>query len=247
MYNKNVRKIRKEMIKMKIDKRKNYKLVLDVETANSQEQPFVYDIGFAVVDNKGNIYEEKSFIIRDIFILEKELMKSAYYAVKVPKYWVDIKEGKRQVVDFMLMRWIVLETMKKYNIKTVCAYNASFDINALNTTIRWLTKSAKRYFFPFGTKVECIWSMCCSVLYIQKSYQKMAKENGWVSEKGYIKTKAEQGYNYLHNTTDFEESHTGLEDVKIEIELMARCLRQHKKMEKNPKRGCWRLCQPAVA
>ena len=45
---------------MKIDKRKKYYLVLDVETANTLEQPLVYDIGYSVVDKKGNIYFSKS-------------------------------------------------------------------------------------------------------------------------------------------------------------------------------------------
>ena len=53
---------------MKIDKRKHYILVLDTETANSLDDPLVYDIGFAVADTKGHIYERFSFIVIKVFL-----------------------------------------------------------------------------------------------------------------------------------------------------------------------------------
>ena len=40
--------------------RKHYYLVLDIETANITEDALAYDIGFAVADRKGNIYEKYS-------------------------------------------------------------------------------------------------------------------------------------------------------------------------------------------
>ena len=51
-----------------------------------------------------------------------------------------------------------------------------FDLNALNKTIRYVTKSKVRYFFPFGTKVCCIWHMACQVLCTQKTFQKENKK-----------------------------------------------------------------------
>ena len=64
-------------------------IVIDTETANTLDDPFTYDIGFAVVDIEGNVYEKYSFVVADIF-LDKELMKSAYFADKIPQYWEDI-------------------------------------------------------------------------------------------------------------------------------------------------------------
>ena len=46
----------------KIDHRKHYHIVLDTETTNGFDDPFVYDCGFAVVDKKGNVYEKFSFV-----------------------------------------------------------------------------------------------------------------------------------------------------------------------------------------
>ena len=44
------------------DKRKKYFLVVDVETANSLDDPMVYDVGFLVGDKQGNIYEKEIFL-----------------------------------------------------------------------------------------------------------------------------------------------------------------------------------------
>ena len=87
-----------------MDKRINYKIVLDTETCplgqTDEVTPwnmFVYDIGWAIVDKRGKVYKTQSFINADIFLDEKELMKSAYYSEKISKYWEDIKSGIRQL------------------------------------------------------------------------------------------------------------------------------------------------------
>ena len=226
---------------MKIDKRKKYILVLDVETANSTDDALTYDIGCAIADKQGNIYETRSFIINDIFVGEKDLMQSAYYAKKIPKYEERILQGDFIVTNFYKARFNILALMKKYNCTTVAAYNANFDRNALNVTQRWLTKSKYRFYFPYGTEIMCIWHMACQVLYTQKSFIKMARENGFVSEAGNLRTSAEVGFRYMINDYDFEEDHTGLEDVKIEVQIMARCFRQHKPMKTTINRWCWRI------
>lgn len=214
-------------------------LILDTETANSVENPLVYDIGFAVADNMGTIYETQSFLVRDIFELEKDLMETAYYAEKIPLYIEKLQKQEIQLADLQLIQWIIRQTIEKYNIKAVCAYNASFDLNALNNTIRYITKSKKRYFFPYGTEINCIWHMACQVLYTQKRFYNFVLENGFLSPKGNIITSAEVGFRYLQKDIDFQEEHTGLADVLIETAIMAKCYAQHKHMKKNINRGCY--------
>lgn len=223
--------------------KRKFILVVDVETANSTDDALVYDLGFAVVDKQGRIYESHSLIISDIFYKESELMQSAYYAVKIPMYLKGIEEGKFEVVNFYTARKLVLEVMKRWNINTVAAYNANFDLSALNTTLRFLTKSKMRFFFKYGTKFECIWSMACQVLYTQKSFVRFAFKNGFMSPAGNLQTSAEVGYRYLTGITEFEEDHTGLADVKIEAQIMARCLRQRKTMKRTINRYCWTIPQ----
>ncbi len=77
---------------MKIDKRKKYFLVLDVEGAGELDCAFVYDVGGAVVDKRCNIYDSFSFAVSDIFENEPfGILETAYYADKLPLYDVKIE------------------------------------------------------------------------------------------------------------------------------------------------------------
>lgn len=218
---------------------KQYFLVLDTETCNSLEQPIPYDIGWVVCDRHGNIYEERSFVVADSFIDLKDAMKSAYYAEKIPKYWVDIKAKTRTLTTMWTIRKFMIEDIKKYNISKIGAYNMGFDKRALNNLIRYHSKSFIRWWFPFGIEFFCIWSMACDSILNRPSYIKFALENNYVSEAGNIQTNAEKAFNYINKTTDFVESHTGLEDVKIEVAIMAKCYAQHKKINSEINSACW--------
>ena len=232
-----------------MDKRKKYYLVVDVETANSTNQALTYDIGFSVCDKKGNVYESKSFAISDIFFDEKkiynnyELMDSAYYANKLPQYYEGMRSGAWKVVSLFVARQEIHRLMAEYNINVVCAYNCNFDKNALNTTLRYISKSKIRWFFPYGTEFYCIWNMACQTICKQKGYLRFCLKNGLYSESGNMKTSAETVWAYMTQNPNFEEKHTGLEDVKIEVQIFAKCIAQHKKMDKGINRLCWRIPQ----
>jgi hypothetical protein len=239
-----------------IDKRIHYYLVLDVETANGLDDPLVYDIGGVITDKQGRIYEAFSFVIRDIFIYERFLMETAYYANKVPDYIQDLENDNRVLIDFYNARKYILALMEKYNITDVAAYNAYFDQTALNKTQRWLTKSKYRYFFPYGTNFICIWNMACQTLCQRKTYKEFCEKNQLFSGNGHgtdkkarnISTSAENVYRYLILNPNYQEEHKGLDDVLIETEIMKRCFSSHKAMPygKGIKRNCWMLVKRTV-
>lgn len=226
-----------------IDKRKKYYLMIDTETCNGivdddgkldLSQSLVYDIGCAVVDRYGNIYEDKSFVIYETFIGMRDVMTSAYYADKIPNYWEDIQDGVRQLVQYATARREIINLMEKYNISTVIAHNAGFDCRALNITERYITKSKYRYFFPYGTEWWDTLKMANDIYGNQPSYRRFCEDNGYMTKhkKPRVRLTAEVLHRYLSGDSDFEESHTGLEDVKIEANIFAQCMRQHKKMRK---------------
>ena len=41
-------------------------IVLDTETTNDIDCPLTYDLGFAVIDKNGKVYEKHSFVTDDI-------------------------------------------------------------------------------------------------------------------------------------------------------------------------------------
>ena len=229
----------------KIDRRRNYVLVLDIETANISEDALAYDVGFAVADKKGNIYETHSYMVAEMFLdnYNKSLMDTAYYAKKLPKYWEDYNAGKRKLASILTIRRIVQQVMKKYDITDVFAYNAYFDKSGLDRTVRYLTKSNVRFFFPYNIEIHCIWHMATQVICQQKTYFEKAIAHNWISEKGNLQTSAEVVFAYISGNPDFQEEHTGLEDVTIETKIMAKCFAQHKKMKTNIDRRCWAIPQ----
>lgn len=215
---------------MSIDHRKTYYLMLDTETCNTMDDPFVYDIGFAVVDKHGNIYERHSLIIRDIFMNEKALMTSAYYANKIPNYWKDIWNGKRKVVSYYDARALVHEVCNKYHVRAIVAHNMRFDYHSTATTQRWLTKSKYRHFFPYGIELWDTLRMARQVIIPTPTYRTWATNRGYLDKKGNPRATAEILYRFISNNDDFIESHTGLEDVEIETAIFTYCIAKHKAM-----------------
>ena len=229
------------MYQEKIDRRRHYVLVLDTETANTARTEdgqldtssvLVYDCGWSVVDTSGNVYEERSFVNTDIFDYEVDLMKSAYYGWKLPRYRADIEMGLRIKANTYTIRQAMLADMAKYGIGEVVAHNARFDINALNTILRWTTKSKYRYWFPYGTVVWDTMKMARSVIHKMPTYRKFCEKHELLTASGRLPTTAETLYKYISRNPHFKESHTGLEDVQIEREIMFFCYRQHKPMKK---------------
>lgn len=197
-------------------------IVLDTETTNSLDDPLTYDIGFAVIDEKGKVYESYSFVIAEIF-LDKELMKSAYFADKIPQYWQDIKDGKRKLAKLLTVKKILAKVMKANNTNIVIAHNARFDYRSLATTQRFLTSSKYRYFLPYGTEIYCTLKMARQALKNNIEYDNFCWDNHYLTKRGCKRYTAEIIYRFLTGKNDFIESHTGLEDVLIEKEIFSFC------------------------
>lgn len=216
----------------KIDKRKSYYLTIDTETTNGLDNPLVYDLGYALHDKKGNIYESGSLVIYDIYVLEKELMKSAYYKSKLPQYEEELKNGDRKMVTIFTARKIIYDLCKEYNVKAIIAHNARFDYKSLQTTLRYVTKSKMRWFFPYGIEIWDSMKMARDTICKQSLYKKFVDMYNLRVGNNRIPANAQTLYAYLTNNSEYEEKHTGLEDVKIEMAITCKCLRQHKKMRK---------------
>ena len=216
----------------KIDRRKSFFAVFDTETTNGFDDPLVYDFGFAIVDKLGNVYAKFSFVIYETFCGMKDLMASAYYADKIPMYQEQINKGERKIVSLYTARKIFNEVCREYNVKACMAHNARFDYIATATTQRYLTKSKYRFFLPYGIELWDTLKMAQDTICKQKSYKSWCEKNGYITKNGRPQATAEILYKYISGDENFEESHTGLEDVMIEKEIFAHCMRQHKPMRK---------------
>lgn len=198
-------------------------IMLDTETANSIDDPLCYDIGFAVIDEDGVVYEEHSYVVAEIF-MDKELMSSAYFANKIPQYMEQLENGTRRMARLNTIRKVLADTMRKYDTNIVVAHNARFDYKSTAKTQRYLTGSKYRYFLPYGTEIWDTLKMAREVLKADKEYENFCYENNHLTKRGCRRYTAEILYRFFTNDIDFVESHTGLEDVMIEKVIFTECL-----------------------
>ena len=198
-------------------------IMVDTETTNSLEDPICYDVGFAVIDRLGNVYERYSFVVAEIF-LDEQLMSSAYFLDKVPQYWEEIKAGKRTLAKFSTIRFKFAEVCKKYGIKIIAAHNARFDYRSLNLTQRVLTSSKYRYFFPYGVEIWDTLKMSREVLKDDDAYGEFCYTNDFLTSRLCKRFTAEVLFRFITGCIDFEEAHTGLEDVLIEKDIFTYCV-----------------------
>lgn len=215
---------------MKIDKRKTLYLILDTETTGTLDNPIIYNIAWQLIDKKGNIYIEEDYLINEIFFNDS-LMKTAYFYNKTPFYYEKLQRGQIIAAPKKIIINQLRNIFKKYEkqIKFITAYNAKFDKKAIENTFD--NVHFKKY--QWG----CLWQAFKSLAETarQKTYTKFCDEYNFKTkhEKPQNQTKAETAYRYIINNIDFIESHTALEDVKIESEILIWLLRQHKKLNWN--------------
>ena len=197
--------------------------MLDCETTNDIECPFVYDLGYQVFNINEGVLCERSFVNADIF-LDKELMASAYFIDKVPQYWEEIKDKKRILKKWFNIKKQLAEDCELFDVHFACAHNAMFDSRALNTTQRYQTTSKFRYFMPYGIEWLDTLKMSRQILKNNDEYGEFCYNNDYITKNGQRRYTAEIIYRFLTDCVDFEESHTGLEDVKIERKIFEYCL-----------------------
>lgn len=256
------------------DGRKKWYLTLDTETTRNAGKNVVYDVGLAIHDIKGGIIYKRQFILSEIFDNYK-IMKSAFYASKIPKYMEKLRteeqkaqndRGYKKKIEKVTVEQFLkffVKIVAEYDVNYICAYNLSFDLEALKNTfviylpeyfVNW--KSVKPTTFMSDCILKnpkirfiCIYNYACETIMTRKGIQGLALlyygTNGdydFISEAGNIKTSAERVYSLLTGNPIFEEEHTSLADVLIEIAILKFC----KKMGKysfNISKQCWKIPQ----
>jgi hypothetical protein len=122
-----------------LDRRRKYYLVLDCETAthpyasqfdgNDRKKiaiakPLIYDFAWNIVDNKGNIYRRKSFLITEIFSVPS-IFNTAYYAIKRPLYIEKLQKGEIKLISWNEAVNELLADLAE--VECLGAYNSMFD------------------------------------------------------------------------------------------------------------------------
>lgn len=198
-------------------------IILDTETANTIEDPTVFNIGWAVLDlDTEEVLKTESFVVAEIF-RDPDLMSSSYYAEKIPAYLEDIENGKIKLARMKTIQKIFYQDYYEYGVTEIYAHNARFDYRSCTCTRRWMTSSKERYFFPYGAKICDTLKMARQMMKGNEDYTNFCKEHGYRTKNNQNRLTAEVLYRYLTKDTDFNEEHRAIEDVMIEKEILFAC------------------------
>ena len=209
-------------------KKERYLLFVDTETIgtlNVRDSILPFEIGTKVYDTETKqIVKEKSYLVRKFFN-NKYIMLSTFSATKYPSYFEKLDKDKRyktcSVNDIMQD---LTKVISRYSIKLMVAHNGNFDKNAI-----------ARLCEDFGVenpfdKLDLLDTMELSkVITYSKPYVDYCiankdrlnsmKDSCFITNSGRVRTTAQAIYCFISSNAEFEEAHTGLEDIDIEIEI----------------------------
>ena len=194
----------------------------DTETIGGINNPkCAYHVSGIIHDNTGKIYAVFNYIVANLF---NAIREDAYHKAHFSDYEEMIANGSVTLVPTIDDAVNAVNALLAYyNVQTVMAYNAGFDL------IRGACS-------PLVENREFVdlWAMAIECLVIRKKYAQFCKDNNLRSKSGKtVSTSAETVYAYLTNNPDYEERHTAFEDSKIEMEIFLACIRAHKRYTKN--------------
>lgn len=209
-----------------------YEIVLDTEAAPIRAGAKVvpalmraYNIGWALIDHKtGNEVAVGNYLVHEAFS-NHHLMRNAYYHDKLTWYEVALRTGAVTAAP-MADIWREFSAIcKAYSVKNVWAYNCKFDVMALKATCKAYSNGFVTEFMPEGVKVLDVWEYFGRTFASTRKYVRWCKENGYRTASGNPSTTAEVAYRYLSGDNGFIESHTALDDSRIEAYILQRCRR----------------------
>lgn len=200
-------------------------LVLDTETVADARVP--YDIGWILVDRKGQVLIRYNAWVAEVLQNEtlRYLVKKDSFAKKKASFYLDAEIAPFDT--FAEIRKLTNHIIKNFNA-VVVAYNAAFDIKVLNNYSNVLLGES---FFDENIVIWDLWNMALNTICDSSNYVRWCIENGFITEKGNISCSAEAVYSYLTKNKDFAEEHTALSDCEIEAKILQAVFDRKQKLE----------------
>ena len=209
--------------------KRKYYMVLDTETVATARVPF--DIAYTMIDRKGNIVEQRNYFVDEVlnselvmYILSKDSFSKSKF-----DFYNQIKiEQPNNIMSFTNIAFEIADVLEKTNCAVV-AYNAAFDVRALNNFSNAMNLGD---FFYSNVEIWDLLNIALHSLCNSQNYVEFALLNNFITEAGNIKTSAEAVFNYLLKGEKFVEEHTALADSEIEARILQACFDRKKKLEK---------------
>jgi hypothetical protein len=211
-------------------------MVLDSETVGLTK-PFVFDVGYTITTRK-EIKLERAFLVREI-LTDPRLMLGALFndhwramfGGKLFRHYIpEIAEQNLRIFGWRDIVRQIREDMATYNVQVFSAYNLPFDSRALAKTQHHICEGGK--ILEYRPQLLCLWDFACGTVCNSQLYhdtaRRLGEETGWITPAQNVRTTAEKVYAFLSGNFDFVESHTAIEDARIETEILHRLLAKKK-------------------
>lgn len=197
----------------------NAYIVMDTETSGFSK--LVFDFGWTTIDKRGNVLGSGDLNFLDVVATERP-----YFWNKVSGYAKRIRKGEHGMTSFAIGRRLfnlhVAHLIGQGYRPIVCAYNAAFDVRALNITTKRMKAGDK--FMRHPVELLDIWGNWA--ISAPKAYTAPRTASG-----RFLSTSAENVYRFETQQPDFIEAHTAKADTKIEAEILLRILRRKKRVK----------------
>lgn len=220
------------MKKINLQKEK-YLLFVDTETIgtlNVKESILPFEIGTKVYDlTTKKVVREKSYLVRKFFN-NKYIMYSTFSATKYPEYFEKLENDKRyktcSVADIMQD---LTKVISRYNIKVMVAHNGNFDKTANARLSEDFGVNDAFENLDLLDTMELSKVITFSKDYVDycienKDIMNSMKESCFITNSGRVRTTAQAIYSYIIQDPNFQEAHTALEDIDIEIAIFEKSL-----------------------
>lgn len=195
---------------------------LDTETLGGCNYPkLAYHIAGIIHDREGKMIASFNYLVAQLY---DQIRDDEYHKEHFDLYERMIEQGVATFVPTVDDAVNAINSLLTfYNVDTVMAYNASFD----------LVKGAGAPLIENRDFID-IWLMACETIAKKKSYSDFCHEHGFSStSKKSCSTSAQTMFAYLMNDPEYKEEHTAFSDSFIEMSIFLACCRAKKRFTQN--------------
>lgn len=204
----------------------NKKMILILDTETCDLAGNVYDVGVVITDKTGKTYAQFNALVTEVFQDAKKMM-GAFYAKKLFTHYARmLQDGEIRLQWWEDIRNAIRSLVVNYDVSVIAAYNLGFDLRVMNQTNKLF--SSDKILPEKDYELLDIWQFACEAKLNSATYKRLAKDMGWVSNAGNLKTGAEYAYRFCSGDWGFIEDHTALSDAQIEREILRACFASKK-------------------
>lgn len=205
-------------------------LIVDIETPK-EPNSVICDLAFGIWSRKEGKLGSAGYLVQ-----ENRAYKAMYHDSLYDEYLaVGLYQEKlfTKIMDFMD------RIIDKYEPTFATAYNSGFDFTRIRNEC-----SRQGIFCPIDRLIEFdLMRAACETIGQQKTFKRWTTEKSLFTKKGNRSSSAETFYRYIKLNEKFNEEHTGLADIEIEMKILEKVLRQKKKMSMLTGGNAWKLVQ----